>query len=167
MDSQIIKPKTPASALDRLATLANYLGGVALLGVVCVQVWQVFARYVLNASPSWTEPVAGLFLSTTMSLGAAVMVHREAHFGFVLLRDGLPAPWRAGLKALVDVAIAVVGIAFAVWGCQLLIDGWSIALAGISLPQSAPYAPLALGGALMALFAIAGLWRRLRAGRRS
>ena len=54
----------------------------ALLGLVVVQGWQVFARYVLNDSPSWTEPVALLLLSTAMSLGAAAGVQRGRHFGF-------------------------------------------------------------------------------------
>ena len=51
------KPVT-STTLDRVSILANRVGAAALFGVVLVQPWQVFARYVLNASPSWTEPAA-------------------------------------------------------------------------------------------------------------
>jgi TRAP-type C4-dicarboxylate transport system permease small subunit len=152
----------PATPLDRLAALVNGLGALALVGVVGVQVWQVFARYVLNASPSWTEPVATLLLTTAMSLGAAVMVHRQAHFGFVLARDAAPPPIRTALTGLVDLAIAAAGAAIALWGVQLLVDGWDVPLAGVDLPQSAPYLPFAAGGALIAVFALGALLARLR-----
>ena len=46
----------------------------------------MFARYVLNDSPGWTEPVALLLLNTAMSFGAAAGVHRGSHFGFFILR---------------------------------------------------------------------------------
>nr|MBP8908295.1 TRAP transporter small permease [Pseudoxanthomonas sp.] len=39
---------------------------IALVGLVLVQSWQVFTRYVLNDSPSWTEPVTLLLLATAM-----------------------------------------------------------------------------------------------------
>ena len=51
-------PAAPAVGwLDRLAKLAIAVAGTALVGVVIVQAWQVIARYVLNDSPGWTEPV--------------------------------------------------------------------------------------------------------------
>ncbi len=37
---------------------ALVVAGACIVGVVLVQAWQVFARYVLNDSPSWTEPMA-------------------------------------------------------------------------------------------------------------
>ena len=65
-------PASPAQhALDRIAGIAIAVAAAALLGLVVVQGWQVFTRYVLNDSPSWTEPVTLLLLATAMSLGAA------------------------------------------------------------------------------------------------
>ena len=54
---------TPVARLvDRLAGLAIAVAALALLGLVAVQGWQVVARYALNDSPSWTEPVTLLLL---------------------------------------------------------------------------------------------------------
>ncbi len=44
--------------LDHLEFAVLVVAGVCIVGVVLVQAWQVFARYVLNDSPSWTEPLA-------------------------------------------------------------------------------------------------------------
>ena len=49
-----------------VARAALVVACVALVGMALVEGWQVFARYVLNDSPSWTEPVALLFMSTAM-----------------------------------------------------------------------------------------------------
>ena len=72
-------------ALDTIAWAAMFAGCLALAGMAAVQAWQVFARYVLNDSPGWTEPVALLLLNTVMMLGAAIGV-----------RTGQPFPLRHG-----------------------------------------------------------------------
>jgi TRAP-type C4-dicarboxylate transport system permease small subunit len=141
-------------ALDRLSSLAIGLAGIALLGLVAVQGWQVFARYVLNNSPSWTEPVTLLLLATAMSMGAAVAVHEDRHFRFHLLAQALPGPARRAAAALTALVIIAIGAVLATWGARLLLDGFDVRMAGAPLPQSITFLPLTLGGALMVLFAL-------------
>ena len=147
----------PQRALETLATVVIHVAVVALLGLVVVQGWQVFARYVINDSPSWTEPVTLLLLATAMGMGAAAGVHTNRHFGFYLLHDHL----RPGARKLIDVLVALViigiGTTMAWWGAILLVDGLGIRAAGARLPQSINYLPLSIGGALMALFALNNL----------
>ncbi|ATE74533.1 hypothetical protein CNO08_06900 [Lysobacter capsici] len=126
--------------------------------MVAVQALQVFARYVINDSPGWTEPVALILLNTAMSFGAAAGVHRGAHFGFFVLVHTASPPIKRVLLALSNSVIAIIGGALAVWGTQLLLDGIDIPMAGAPLPQSAVFAPMATGGALMALFALQRLF---------
>ena len=65
---------TPATAvaspaqrvLDSIAAVVIAIAAIALVGLVLVQSWQVFTRYVLNDSPSCTEPVTLLLLATAM-----------------------------------------------------------------------------------------------------
>jgi TRAP-type C4-dicarboxylate transport system permease small subunit len=52
-----------------------------------------------------------------------------------------------------------VGLLIAVFGAQLGLDGLDVRMAGAPLPQSAAFFPLALGGALMSLFAVPQLVR--------
>ncbi|MEO8001935.1 MAG: TRAP transporter small permease [Arenimonas sp.] len=154
-ESNNVKPENSYSPLGRLAQLAISIAAAALIGVVLVQGWQVIARYVLNDSPGWTEPLALLLLNIAMSFGAAAGVHRQSHFGFPLLLDAMPASLHRVCVALRCLLIACIGVALAFWGMQLFLDGLDIRMAGTPLPQSAVYLPLALGGALMAIFALA------------
>lgn len=151
--------------LDALSNLAIGTASAALLGLVVVQGWQVFARYVLNNSPSWTEPVTLLLLSTAMALGAATGVREHRHFAFSLLADGLGERARAMAHALAALVIAAIGAVLTGWAAVLLVDGWPVKLAGAPLPQSINYLPLMVGGALITLFALDRLLQALRPAR--
>lgn len=148
----------PLRMLDRLASLSVGVAGVAMLGLVGVQGWQVFARYVLNNSPSWTEPVTLLLLATAMSLGAAAAVHEDRHFRFHLLAQAMPAAGRLASHVLACIVTIAIGGVMAFWGTRLLADGFAISMAGAPLPQSILFLPLAVGGALMVLFGFARLF---------
>jgi TRAP-type C4-dicarboxylate transport system permease small subunit len=155
--------ETSTGLLAQLARIANYVAGAALVGMAAAEAWQVFARYVLNDSPGWTEPVALFLLNTAMSLGAAAAVRSWSHFGFFVLVSNAPPPLRRALQALACIVVAAIGAALAVWGAQLLFDGIDIPLAGTVLPQSAVFGPMAIAGALMAIFAIERVFAPARA----
>jgi TRAP-type C4-dicarboxylate transport system permease small subunit len=119
-----------------------------------VEGWQVFARYVLNNSPSWTEPVALLLMSTVMMLGAAVGTRNDAHFGFFIAVDAAPPSLRRTLLSIARLIAAAIGLLLAIWGGELLLDSWSVPMAGAPLPQGLVFLPFSVGGALIAVFAI-------------
>ena len=148
-----VQPTERPSALSKTANGALMLAGAALIGMAAVQGWQVFARYVLNDSPSWTEPMALLLMSTTMMLGAAVGVRREAHFGFFIGVEAAPPPLRSMLRLFARLVVVGIGGLFAVLGAQLAIDAWSFPMAGIPLPQGVVFLPICIGGALIVIFA--------------
>lgn len=155
MTDAVAPEDTPRGALDRAADIALGIAATALSGIVIVQAWQVIARYVLNDSPGWTEPTAMLLLSTAMSFGAASGVRRQRHFRFPLLVDAMPPRWQRFCEVLCALTIAGIGLLLAYWGVLLFIDGMAIRMAGTSLPQSVLYGPIAAGGVLMAVFALA------------
>ena len=143
-----------SAGLGVLARCAIAIACLALISMTLVEAWQVFARYVLNDSPSWTEPVALLLMSAAMMFGAAVGVRNEAHFGFFLLVHLASPPVRAVLVSIARVIIIAVGSLLAHWGAVLLMDGWDIPMAGAPLPQGLYFLPICVGGVLIALFAL-------------
>lgn len=153
-DTTLAPGDAPRSALDRLADAVIAVAATALFGLVIVQGWQVFARYVINDSPSWTEPVTLLLLSIAMSFGAAAGVHTRRHFGFFLLQEHMRPAIRKLVDLLIPLVIISIGAVIAYWGAVLLFDGLHIKAAGASMPQSINYLPLSIGGALMAVFAL-------------
>ena len=145
----------------RAADLTLVFAAVALVLLAVVEIWQVFARYVLNDSPSWTEPVAVLCMNAAMMLGAAAGVHAQRHFGFFVGIHAAPPPVRRILLALSRSVQAGVGLMLAGWGFRLSLETWDVPMAGIALPQGASFVPLWVGGALIALFALDLLLRVL------
>lgn len=150
-----VEMPAPRTVLDRISDGAIAVAAVALGGLVLVQGWQVVARYVLNASPSWTEPVTLLLLSTAMSLGAAAGVHTRRHFSFSLMAEAMRPGARRLAEAVSVLVIVAIGATLAGWSGVLLVDGLDVRAAGAPLPQSINYLPLGVGGALMAVFALA------------
>lgn len=142
------------SAFGALAWFAVAVAGASLCVLVVVMAWQVFGRYVLNSSPSWTEPVAMTLMSVAALFGAAVAVRAESHFAFPTLVESAPPAVRAVLKAIGRLTALAFGLALAGFGGFLMIDSWDVPMAGAPLPEGVSHIGLCLGGALIAIFAI-------------
>jgi TRAP-type C4-dicarboxylate transport system permease small subunit len=143
-----------ARALDSLASLAMGLAGFALVAMALIQAWQVFARYVLNDSPGWTEPLALLLMSFAVMFGAAVAVRRETHFAFQTFRDAAPGRLQWLMKSVSRLIAAASGAGLMILGGTLMVDDWPVVMAGAPLPAGLKFAGLCLGGALILLFAL-------------
>jgi TRAP-type C4-dicarboxylate transport system permease small subunit len=140
--------------LDGLAMAVMGLAGLALAAMALIQAWQVFARYVLNDSPGWTEPLALLLMSLAVMFGASVGVRRETHFSFQTLLHAAPGPAQGALKAASRLIAAAAGAGLMWLGGTLMVDEWPVAMAGAPLPSGLKFAGLCLGGALILLFAV-------------
>lgn len=147
-------PSAIQALMQKISGVAIAIAASALIGLVIVQGWQVYARYVLNNSPSWTEPVTLLLLSTAMGMGAAAGVYTNRHFGFVLLAESLPPHVKRLVDSISPLVIAMIGASMAYWSFVLLADGIDVKMAGAPLPQSIVFLPLALSGVLMVVFAL-------------
>jgi TRAP-type C4-dicarboxylate transport system permease small subunit len=156
-------PSRAGPLLDATARATLWTAGLALVVMAAVEFWQVFARYVLNDSPSWTEPVALVAMKTVMMMGAAAGVRQEAHFGFFVAVEAAPPAARRAILAFGRAVVFAIGAMLAYWGSVLAADGWDVPMAGIALPEGAAFVPIAAGGALIALFAAAALAGRAAA----
>ena len=75
----------------RLARTAIVISAAGLVLMTLIIGWQVFARYVLNASPAWSESSALLLMLYYIMLAAAVGVYENFHLGLKILIDSVPA----------------------------------------------------------------------------
>ena len=142
-----------AGILSKLSTAALWLAGAGLVLMTAFVAWQVFGRYVLNRSPSWTEPAAVMLMSWFIFLGAAVGVRENYHLGFDVLLYVLPEGSKAVLRTVSDVAVFAFGLGMVWYGCQLVGLTWSAVLPALGLPGGFDYLPLVAGGVLTCLFA--------------
>jgi len=146
-----------ARVLAVLSRLALWLAGAGMIVMTAMVAWQVFARYVLNASPSWTEAASILVMSWFIFLGAAVGVRENFHMGFDVLLHFLPegaTPW---LRTISDLAILAFGVGMVVYGSQLMVQTWTATIPVLGLPGGFSYMPIVAGGVLITLFVLGRL----------
>jgi TRAP-type C4-dicarboxylate transport system permease small subunit len=135
----------------------------AILGAMCViGLLQVFNRFVLNASLSWSEEAQIFGHIWIVFLGIGIAYRRGAHLFVETFREKLPrAPGRA-----FDLLVELMWAAFAL---SMIILGWQVARVaalqespGLEIPMSYPYYGMVLGGVYVAVVAVRriGAWLR-------
>ncbi|QRG09631.1 TRAP transporter small permease [Xanthobacter dioxanivorans] len=135
-----------------LSHVALWISGAGLVAMTAAVFWQVIGRYILNASPSWTEPLSLLLMSWFILLGAAVGVREGMHLGFEIGLHFASPPVRRAMEITTHVLVMAFGGAMAWYGWDLAMGTWSAKMAGIDLPQGVDYLPLVGGGFLICLF---------------
>ena len=93
-----------------------------------------------------------------MMFGAAAGVRTNRHFGFFILVEASPPLLRRALRMLARAMAAAIGVMLLVQGGAMMLDAWSYPMAGASLPQGLVFLPVCAGGALIALFALEGIF---------
>lgn len=153
---------TGVPVLTRLNTLALWLAGIGLVLMTAFVAWQVFCRYVLNDSPSWTEPGAVMLMSWFIFLGAAVGVRENNHLGFDVLLYILPPGAKKSLRMISDIVILGFGLGMVWYGWALIALTWNTVLPALGISGGWDYVPVAAGGLLVSLFAAERIILRLR-----
>lgn len=147
--------------LSRVNIAALYLAGAGLVLMTVFVAWQVFCRYVLNNSPSWTEPGAVMLMSWFIFLGAAVGVRENNHMGFDVLLYVLPPSAKKWLRMISDVVILGFGAGMVWYGSGLVSLTWNTVLPALNISGGWDYIPVVVGGVLVMLFALERIVLRL------
>jgi len=149
------------SALQKLATLSHSLTRAALhisaVGLVLMSliiVWQVFGRYVLNASPAWSEPLALLLMLYYIMLAAAVGVHEGFHLGLRIVIDNLPAGLSRWVSVVNDCLVGLFGFLMLVHGLRLAEFTVNHVIPTLGISRATAYWPFAAAGLLILLFSV-------------
>ncbi|MCX7787740.1 MAG: TRAP transporter small permease [Spirochaetes bacterium] len=139
--------------IDRIERGVTYFTALCM-GVLSVLVsWQVFARYVLRASPYWVEEIVVTGMMWVGLLGAAACVWTGSHMSLELVVKRLPERFKVLVEIIVDLGIG----AFAMF---LLTQGWVLAettmssqMSTVPVPLGYTYIVIPIAGGFMILFA--------------
>lgn len=148
--------------LSRVNTAALWLAGIGLVLMTAFVAWQVFCRYVLNDSPSWTEPGSVMLMSWFIFLGAAVGVRENNHMGFDVLLYVLPMSGKKWLRMISDIVILAFGAGMVWYGASLVGLTWNTTLPALGISGGWDYVPIVAGGVLVILFSLERIVLRLR-----
>ncbi len=102
----------------------DYLGVLALSGIITLISVNVFCRFVLKSPITWTEEVSlALFIWLTF-IGVSSGVKVNSHLGIDYFVRKLPEAWYYRLQVFrLFVLLFVTLVVFVVWGSQFAIHG--------------------------------------------
>lgn len=140
-------------AVGKIADVVLKAAAAGLVVLTLVIFWQVFARYVLNASPPWSEAAALIVMVSFVLLAAAVGVYEKFHLGFRWLVTRLPIQSRRAAFVFGQVLILAFGAAMAFNGMALVDYTATHIIPTLGISRSVAYWPFVACGGLMALFA--------------
>jgi TRAP-type transport system small permease protein len=149
--------------LDAIDRGAELLVAAVFAVIVVIALLQVFHRFALNSSLSWSEEAQIFGHIWIVFLGIPIAYRRGAHLFIETFCDMLPR----GPRAVFNLVVELTWGAFAL---SLMILGWMVARVahlqsspGLELPMSYPYAGMVVGGAYLMLVALrrlaSGAWR--------
>lgn len=145
---------------DILIRIAAF-GLVLMTAVIC---WQVFGRFVLQSSPSWSEQTALLLMIWYVFFAAAAGVREGFHIRIALLEDLSSPRIAANIKMGINIIVALFGLALLIYGLQLV---WLVrihVIPSLGISRGLAYAPLPFCGLLMSIFALEHIFNDRKAG---
>jgi TRAP-type C4-dicarboxylate transport system permease small subunit len=140
-----------SKALSRASLACSVVGLLAVTGII---LWQVVARYGLNAAPAWTEQAALFLMIYFVLFAAAVGVREGFHIRLTMLIDALPPLLAKALTILSHGVVAAFGVVLTIYGLELIDGTWAHDIPTLGLPRGAAYIPLPIAGVLIVFFSL-------------
>ena len=138
---------------DGLARVLLAIGGAGLVAMTLIVGWQVFARYILNNSPSWSEQLTLLLMIWYAMLAAAAGFQQGFHIRIAAFQTQASASGARSMRLLVEALVMASGVLFIAWGIELATIVRKHVIPSLGLSRAWAYAPLPLVGMCMVLFA--------------
>ena len=140
--------------LDAIDRAAELLVAAIFAVIVSVALLQVFHRFGLNSSLSWSEELQIFGHIWIVFLGIPIAYRRGAHLYIETFCDMLPRGPRAAFNLAVELiwagfAVSLMGLGFMVARVAHLQSS-----PGLEVPMSYPYSGMVLGGAYLLLVAL-------------
>lgn len=150
-----------ARVTGAVANAALWISGLCLIAMTAAIAAQVFWRYMLNSSLTWTEPGAVMIMGWFIFLGAAVGIREGYHLSFDVLLYVVPEGAKPWMHSLSDLAVAAFGAGMAIFGTQLAMNAVNVRVPALGVSGAFDFIALTLGGVLVILFSIERVLRRL------
>ena len=137
-------------------TVSDWLVRFGALGLVVMTVivgWQVFGRFALDSSPSWTEQASLVLMIWYVMFAAAAGVYEGFHIRIALIEERFGERAR-GLRRVVAGIVALMGLVLLVYGLQLCWQVRGNVIPSLGISRAVAYVPLPVSGLLMTIFAL-------------
>jgi len=145
----------------RLSAIVLVLARLCLAGLGLVVLYGVVMRYVFNNEPPYVEQLALLLVISVSMFGAACVAHDAGHIGLDSLVERLPPAVRHAIARLVALSTLVFSLVILYGAWEMARSTHDNLIPTLGISEAWRYLPLIIAGALIALFSIDRLLRRM------
>ena len=138
------------------------LGAAGLIFMTAIIGWQVFGRFVLNSSPSWSEQGTLLLMIWYVFFAAAAGFREGFHIRIAILENSVSESTASKIRLIVNFVVAIFGLVLLIYGAQLVWLVWEFVIPSLGISRGIAYLPIPFCGFLIALFASAHVVTELR-----
>ncbi|WP_243342722.1 TRAP transporter small permease [Anaerococcus sp. AGMB09787] len=138
-----------------LDNVMKVLSASTLLVMFVLVIWQVFTRYVLNNSATWTEELTAYLFAWSTLFGASIVVGERGHMNIPVIMDKMSPGFQKLIGIFSEVIILLFSLVILVYG------GFSITKLGmgqmtssLSLPIGVFYIPILISGIVNIIYSI-------------
>lgn len=149
-------------AIKKLNTIVLAAGGIMLLAMMAIIMWQVIARYFLKVSTPWCEELARYLFIYVIMIGSAACVCTGGHVSVTLLVDRLPKKVAYAVSIFSSVVCIFFYAVLVYTGYLATVTAAKRVSSVMSLNMGAVYAALPLCGLLMIVYGIMDLAERIK-----
>lgn len=139
---------------DVLEKVLRFICYVLFAGFHVLVFVQVFTRYVLNNSLTWTEQAARYLFIWMIMLFVPVVTRGMDNLSFDVVLGKLPKKWKDITLTISDAAIGLFAIYWCYWSLQLCLVSRGRMFQGLHIAKNWVYAAQPVGSFLLALFCI-------------
>lgn len=137
-----------------ISRICLWSSGFGLVLMTAIIGWQVFARYVLNDTPHWSEKFCLLLMLYFILFAAAAGVREGTHIGLVFVKDSLPKLPRRVVVVIDHLIVGAFGFGMTWFGYDMVVSTWTHTIPTLGIPTGISYLPFPLSGLLFMLFSL-------------
>ncbi len=143
-----------ARVTHKAADALLVVSAIGLLLMTFIVGWQVFGRYVLGSSPSWSEQSALTLMIWFIFLAGAAGVRDGFHIRIIAIENMVSKSNRRKMRIASNGVVGLCGLAMLWWGGELVVRTWTHVIPSLGIPRGMAYMAIPIAGALIALFSI-------------
>lgn len=142
-----------------LTVTTGAIGGVLLVVMFLLTIWQVFTRYVLNDPATFTEELVRYMLIWLAFIGGAYAFATRQHMALSLFSHSGPKRRQQVVKTVIDVLVLVFAVLIlVVGGSRLALSAAPNVSALLGISRGIVYGMAPIAGVLIVLIQLVNIW---------
>lgn len=140
------------------STLLAWVSVILFAVLVCVTLWQVFSRQVLNDPATWSEELSRLLFVWLAFSGSALLFAERGHIAVEFLARRFPPGIQRGFSVFAQVIVVFFAVVAMVWGGILASSiAWEQSMTALPFTLGWVYLIIPITGVFIAFFALVDL----------